>query len=59
MKNYENKPEGYYNNFRKEMLGYLPKDAKTILDVGCGNGCFAEVIKNMNAAEVLGIELME
>jgi 2-polyprenyl-3-methyl-5-hydroxy-6-metoxy-1,4-benzoquinol methylase len=59
MKNYENKPEGYYNNFRKEMLKYLPKDAKKVLDVGCGNGCFAEVIKNQNAAEVWGIELME
>jgi len=59
MKNYENKPEGYYNNFRKEMLRYLPKDAKKVLDVGCGNGCFAEVIKNQNAAEVWGIELME
>jgi 2-polyprenyl-3-methyl-5-hydroxy-6-metoxy-1,4-benzoquinol methylase len=59
MKNYENKPEGYYNNFRKEMLRYLPKDAKKVLDVGCGNGCFAEVIKNQNSAEVWGIELME
>jgi 2-polyprenyl-3-methyl-5-hydroxy-6-metoxy-1,4-benzoquinol methylase len=41
------------------MLRYLPKDAKKVLDVGCGNGCFAEVIKNQNSAEVWGIELME
>ena len=36
MKYYENKPQGYYENFRKEMLKYLPKTAKKILDIGCG-----------------------
>ena len=56
---YKNKPSGYYDNFRDEMLVYLPKEAKKILEVGCGNGCFAEVIKKQNNAEVWGIELME
>uniref|UniRef100_UPI00404B833B methionine biosynthesis protein MetW n=1 Tax=Flavobacterium sp. TaxID=239 RepID=UPI00404B833B len=41
-----------------EMLKYLPKDSKKVLDIGCGNGCFAEVVKTQNKAEVWGIELM-
>lgn len=32
---------------------------KTVIDIGCGNGCFAEIIKNQNKAEVWGIELMQ
>lgn len=56
---YENKPDGYYNNARDEMLDFLPKTAKKVLDVGCGNGIFADIIKKINNAEVWGIELME
>jgi 2-polyprenyl-3-methyl-5-hydroxy-6-metoxy-1,4-benzoquinol methylase len=59
MKYYQNKPEGYYDNVRKEMLHYLPEKAKKILDVGCGNGAFASLVKQKNNAEVWGIELME
>lgn len=56
---YENKPAGYYDNIRYEMLRYLPTTAKKILEVGCGNGCFAGILKKQNEAEVWGIELME
>lgn len=59
MKYYQNKPEGYYDNVRREMLHYLPEKAKKILDVGCGNGAFASLVKQKNIAEVWGIELME
>jgi 2-polyprenyl-3-methyl-5-hydroxy-6-metoxy-1,4-benzoquinol methylase len=59
MKYYENKPQGYYDNVREEMLIYLPESAKKILDIGCGNGAFASVVKQKNDAEVWGIELME
>ena len=59
MKFYENKPSGYYDNVRKEMLKYLPENSKKILDVGCGNGAFASLLKQKNQAEVWGIELME
>jgi 2-polyprenyl-3-methyl-5-hydroxy-6-metoxy-1,4-benzoquinol methylase len=59
MKYYQNKPQGYYDNVRKEMLKYLPVDANKILDVGCGNGAFASLVKQKNNAEVWGIELME
>jgi 2-polyprenyl-3-methyl-5-hydroxy-6-metoxy-1,4-benzoquinol methylase len=57
--NYKNKPTGYYDNIRHEMLKYLPPNAKKIIDVGCGNGAFAAVVKEKNKAEVWGIELME
>jgi len=55
---YENKEEGYYNNTRDEMLAFLPKNAKTILDVGCADGSFSKIIKEKNNAEVWGIEYM-
>ncbi|WP_027392238.1 MULTISPECIES: bifunctional 2-polyprenyl-6-hydroxyphenol methylase/3-demethylubiquinol 3-O-methyltransferase UbiG [Aquimarina] len=56
---YENKPSGYYDNIRDEMIQYLPENPKTIIDVGCGNGAFAEVLKNTTGAEVWGIEYMD
>ena len=56
---YNNKPDGYYNNVRQEMLAYLPANAKKVLDVGCGNGAFAATIKTKNSAEVWGIEYMD
>ena len=42
---------------REDMLGYLPKEARIILDVGCGEGGFGDLIKRQNNAEVWGIEL--
>jgi 2-polyprenyl-3-methyl-5-hydroxy-6-metoxy-1,4-benzoquinol methylase len=59
MKYYENKPAGYYDNVRHEMLKYLPATAKKVMDVGCGNGAFAAIVKKQNNAEVWGIEPME
>jgi 2-polyprenyl-3-methyl-5-hydroxy-6-metoxy-1,4-benzoquinol methylase len=59
MKFYENKPQGYYENVRKEMLKYLPENSKKILDVGCGNGAFASLLIQKDNPEVWGIELME
>lgn len=59
MKYYQDKPAGYYDNVRKEMLKYLPENANKIMDIGCGNGAFASLVKQKNEAEVWGIELME
>jgi 2-polyprenyl-3-methyl-5-hydroxy-6-metoxy-1,4-benzoquinol methylase len=56
---YENKAKAYYNFPREEMLVYLPKEAKTVLEVGCGQGTFAAQIKAYNNAEVWGIEYMK
>lgn len=55
---YETKPKGYYDNIRHEMLKYLPLKPQKIIDIGCGNGAFAEVLKNETGAEVWGIEYM-
>lgn len=56
---YDNKPEGYYNNIRYDMIAYLPDNPKTIIDIGCGNGAFAEVLKQKTNAETWGIEYMD
>lgn len=53
---YDNKPEGYYNNDRPEMLKYLPENPSKILDVGCGDGAFGRALKEKSQAEVWGIE---
>ena len=56
----EIKPEDYYSLSRPEMLGYIPKQAKVILEVGCGQGNFAYALKQQReGAEVWGIELAE
>ncbi|TNJ43179.1 class I SAM-dependent methyltransferase [Tamlana fucoidanivorans] len=55
---YNNKPDAYYNFPRPEMLGYLPREAKHVLEVGCGQGAFARQIKGYNNAEIWGIEYM-
>ena len=41
------------------MLKYIPSDAKRILDVGCGEGNFGCFLKEKNASEVWGIEIVE
>ena len=56
-KKYDETPGNYYGQKRPEMLRYLPADAMIILDVGCGEGCFGELIKSQRNAEVWGIEL--
>ncbi len=56
---YDNKPEGYYNNDRPEMLNYLPDEASTVIDIGCGDGSFGGLIKERTNAEVWGIEFRQ
>jgi|688.fasta_scaffold166809_1 2-polyprenyl-3-methyl-5-hydroxy-6-metoxy-1,4-benzoquinol methylase len=57
--NYENKPAGYYQAYRKEMLDFLPANIQTVLDIGCGNGALSAVLKDQYGLETWGIELME
>ncbi|WP_109298779.1 bifunctional 2-polyprenyl-6-hydroxyphenol methylase/3-demethylubiquinol 3-O-methyltransferase UbiG [Aquimarina sp. AU474] len=56
---YEHKPEGYYDNIRHEMIKYLPDNPKKIIDIGCGNGAFANMLKEKTGAEAWGIEYMD
>ena len=49
---------GYFHNQRPEMLKYIPKDAKRILEVGCGEGAFCAALKTANR-EIWGVEMNE
>lgn len=42
---------------RPEMISYIPKNAKKILEVGCGSGLFGHQLKCELNAEVWGVEL--
>lgn len=55
---YENKSDIYYSKTRYEMLKYLPDNPKRVMDVGCGRGTFAAVVKEKTKAEVWGLEYM-
>jgi 2-polyprenyl-3-methyl-5-hydroxy-6-metoxy-1,4-benzoquinol methylase len=55
---YQNKTGKYYTNIRTEMVNYFPDHAKTVLDVGCGQGSFAKYIKDKFKTETWGIEYM-
>jgi len=49
--------DGYlYDNERREILPFVPQAAGFILDVGCGTGRFAALLKERNKATVWGIE---
>jgi 2-polyprenyl-3-methyl-5-hydroxy-6-metoxy-1,4-benzoquinol methylase len=53
-------PKNYYQNSRREMLQYIPVDARYFLDVGCGAGSFAASVKHHTCdSEVWGIEILE
>mgnify|MGYP000754415005 CR=1 FL=1 len=56
---YDKKATDYFNHQRPEMLAFLPNGCKKVLDIGCGEGIFAEQIKKSEGAETWGIELME
>jgi O-antigen biosynthesis protein len=57
---YGNKDENYYKLVRSETIELIPKTAKRILDIGCGNGDTALAAKNLlNAEFVAGVELFE
>jgi 2-polyprenyl-3-methyl-5-hydroxy-6-metoxy-1,4-benzoquinol methylase len=57
MKDLYSKPEGYYYQVRPEMIEFVPENARTMLDVGCGDGLFGLQIKKKYRTEVWGIEL--
>jgi 2-polyprenyl-3-methyl-5-hydroxy-6-metoxy-1,4-benzoquinol methylase len=53
----DDKPIQYYRNKRLEMLEFIPRDVKTLLEVGCSEGGFSESVKQNREAEVWGIEI--
>ncbi len=53
---YDIKNKNYYEFNRLEMLQFIPKDAKFILDVGCASGKFGLEVKKQNNCLVWGVE---
>ncbi|HOQ98221.1 MAG TPA: glycosyltransferase [Anaerolineae bacterium] len=51
-----NKPEGYYNHARPEVMALVPDTARRILDVGCGTGALGAALKARQECYVAGIE---
>lgn len=56
-KKLDTKPANYYQNLRLEMLPYIPKSAKNILELGCGEGVFGSYLRENLGAKVTGIEI--
>jgi methionine biosynthesis protein MetW len=56
-KKIDSKPSNYYQNLRLEMLPYIPKTAKNILELGCGEGMFGSYLRENMSAKVSGIEI--
>lgn len=50
------KSKDYYSQARLEILDFIPQNAKSILDIGCGEAVFSAKIKQKFGAKVWGIE---
>jgi methylase of polypeptide subunit release factors len=47
----------YYQQSRPEMLGFIPKETRRLLDIGCSNGYFGESVKSLIPdCETWGVE---
>jgi len=55
--NLSNKPTGYYESYRKDMLKYIPQGTKTTLEFGCGCGGFSALLKEKFGAESWAVEI--
>ncbi len=48
----------YYGVERQEVLPLIPDDARTILDIGCGNGATMALVKQkFPQVRLVGVEL--
>lgn len=55
---YQAKRTSYFETTRPEMLGFVPSDARRIVEFGCGAGVFSGQIKARQNSYVVGVELM-
>jgi SAM-dependent methyltransferase len=53
---YAAKPDIYYEQARPEMLPFVPRDCRRLLDVGCSNGSFGALIQRERGCFVWGVE---
>ncbi|MGO9531618.1 MAG: class I SAM-dependent methyltransferase [Syntrophobacteraceae bacterium] len=54
-----NKSGLYYKLGREDMLNFIPPGVRRILEVGCAEGNFGEILKRKGVSEVWGIEVCE
>lgn len=50
------KTSGYFEHSRPEVLEVVPRDARRVLDIGCGSGRLGAELKRRQEAFVIGIE---
>jgi 2-polyprenyl-3-methyl-5-hydroxy-6-metoxy-1,4-benzoquinol methylase len=53
------KPSGYYQSNREDMLKYVLPSTKTSLEFGCGYGGFSALVKDKFDAETWAVEINE
>jgi|ERR1035437_1650484 2-polyprenyl-3-methyl-5-hydroxy-6-metoxy-1,4-benzoquinol methylase len=54
---YNDKLPDYYENAREDIVSFIPKKAKYILDVGCGTGTFGKLLKEKDSNLIVwGVE---
>jgi len=54
------KPANYHSHDRREMLEFLPGEFVKVLDIGCGEGRFGNLLKQINnAAHITGVDIDE
>jgi 2-polyprenyl-3-methyl-5-hydroxy-6-metoxy-1,4-benzoquinol methylase len=57
MREAEANRQGWYSHLeRTEMIHFVPAEAQSVLDVGCGSGVFGAQIKALRGALVWGVE---
>ena len=57
---WEIKENSYYEHPRRELFPFVPHQTRRLLDVGCGTGTLATLLKKeRNLSEVVGIEIVE
>lgn len=54
---YTKKEHNYFSADRPDMLRFIPSNALVVLEIGCGEGNFGQLLKNERSAEVWGVEL--
>jgi len=53
------KPMSYFKWMREEMLPFIPNDVEKILEIGCGSGAFASLLKQNRNIEMWGMDIHE
>ena len=51
------KPQGYYENSRVEMLRYVPQNCIRTVEFGCGTGDFSLSLKTERNIETWAVEI--